>query len=69
MQAQTTTQSIQIVNRGPHDDDDTVTLNDSYSGVWWTIVIFFLLRFFWTNQLVGNTMQATVSGTTGTWCR
>jgi hypothetical protein len=47
MQAQTTTQSItQIANRGPHDDDDTVTLNDSYSGDWWTIVIFFSSSFF-----------------------
>jgi hypothetical protein len=62
MQAQTTTQSTQIV-----DDDDMMTLNKSYSGVWWTIVIFFLLSFFWTNQVVGNTVQATVSGTVGTW--
>jgi hypothetical protein len=31
------------------------------------MTIFFLLSFYWTNQVLGNVVQATVAGAVGTW--
>lgn len=45
-------------------DETTI---ETYSAIWYTIVILLVLSFYWTNQVVGNVVQTTVAGAVGTW--
>jgi hypothetical protein len=67
MHAQTQRTQIVESTSGRYEDDAFTTLDESYSGIWWTITISFLLSFYWTNQVLGNVVQATVAGAVGTW--
>lgn len=49
------------------DDDDDFLAASSYTGLWWLVIFLMLASFFWTNQVIGNTVRTTVAGCVGTF--
>jgi hypothetical protein len=49
------------------DDDYVNTLEASYSSLWYFLVFLMLVSFYWTIQVIGNTVQTTVAGSVGTF--
>lgn len=49
------------------DGDYEITFNESRSPLWYFLVFMMILSFYWTSQVIGNTIQSTVAGTIGTF--
>jgi hypothetical protein len=60
-------QSQLISTQAVETEQGGETTVDTYSALWYSIVISLVLGFFWTNQVFKNTVQTTVAGAVGTW--
>lgn len=47
--------------------DDYVNVEMKCSSLWYFLLFLMLVSFYWTNQVIGNTVQTTVAGSVGTF--
>lgn len=66
---QSQVESTKLVHSGGYKggDDYVATIEESRSALWYFLFFLMLLSFYWTSQVVGNTVQATVAGAIGTF--
>ena len=62
-------ESTKIVHTGGFkgDGDHVATLEENRSALWYFLVFLMFLSFYWTSQVIGNTIQTSVAGAIGTF--